>query len=620
MRVQGSAVKRRPQSKRKAVRPPARRTRRDLTPELISRFFEALDTPVALACDMLFRSGEHEQLARKTIDPHDYADSESFRTDYLAVRFLKKYTGLETGIDTTAVALEEFLRCERKCQIVNDQLTDMYIEDPLIALNSTTEWRFSRIVTWLQCKISSCIGPLDWSKVTDKCRFGPGATTRIGGTKTSAYEKFQGTPHTTLGALPYALALSEEWENFFHKFEVVLGSTVTFVLKNATTDRTIGIEPDVNQFIQLGVGGEIRDCLKRFNVDIRDQTRNQQLAYRGSLYGDHCTVDLKSASGLICRAAVELTLPADWYKVMDDIRSKRYTLDGNVFVYHSFSSMGNGFTFPLQTLIFWALACLSCKMSNVGSTQVSVYGDDVIVPPEAFDTFLRLLNLFGCEPNSAKSFGSGPFRESCGKDYFNGLDCQPLYLKEPVLEALSLVKFANRVQRLSGRNLYGYGRDRRFHALWQYCVSELPRDLQRCKIPEGYGDGGLVTSFEEACPQRVGHGRLERDGRVRPATWVEGFTYSRWVFVPDQYEMEDIEGTRRVALFTCERIKAPFNGWMTKARLSSLEEISGYDAVQDFEGGDGCPNGHIKAFHRRKGRWERRTGVARNWPSLGGWY
>lgn len=619
MRVSGNAAKRRPASRR-PVRAPERRTRRDLTPELIRRFFESLDTPVALSCWLLFESGEHAQLAQKTIDPHSYADSEAFFLDYVAVRFLSKYTGLRTGIDTTEVALSEFLRCERKCHIVNDQLTDLFIEDPEIALNSTTSWRFSRIVSWLRCKVSSVLGDLNWSEVDDNCRFGPGATTRIGGTKTSAYEKFQGTPHTTQGALRYVLERSEAWENFFHRFEVVPGNTVTFVPKNAKTDRPIAIEPCMNQFMQLGIGGVIRDRLVRFGVDIRDQSRNQHLAYRGSLYGTHCTVDLKSASDLMNRAVVELLLPDDWFRAMDDLRSHKYTLDGKWFTYNKFSSMGNGFTFPLQTLIFWSLATLACKMSNVGFSQVSVYGDDVIVPPEAFDTFLRLLNLFGFEPNSAKSFGSGPFRESCGKDYFNGRDCQPLYLKEPVLEALSLVKFANRVQRLSCRSLGDYGRDKRFHSLWQYCVSQLPRDLQRCRIPEGYGDGGLVTSFEEACPQRAGHARLERDGRVRPATWIEGFTYSRWVFVPEQYEMSDIEGTRRVALFTCERIKPPSVGWMTNARLSSLEVISGYDAVRDFDGSDGCPNGHVMAFHRRKGRWERRTGVARSWPSLGGWY
>lgn len=608
--------------KGKAVRPgPVRRLSRDLTPEVVCRFFESIDTPVALACKMLYIAGEHEQLANKRIDPSSYSDPEAFYLDYIATRFLTKHTGLVTGIDTTEVAIEEFLRCERKCQVLNLQLTDLYIDDPVVALNSTTDWHFSRIVSWLQCKISEVLGPLEWERVLDNCRFGPGSSTRVRGTKTCAYEKFRGTPHSTHEALPFVLALSEQWENFPHRIEVTAGNVVTFVSKNAKTDRPIAIEPCMNQFMQLGLGGVMRDRLKRFGVDIRDQTRNQQFAYLGSITGAFCTVDMKSASDLISRSVVELLLPDDWYQVLNAFRSKRYTLDGRGYSeYHKFSSMGNGFTFPLQTLLFWSLATLAAKMSNVGHAGVSAYGDDIIVPPEAFDTFLRLLTLFGFEPNSSKSFKAGPFRESCGKDYFVGRDCQPLYLKEPLLEGMDLVKFANRLRRLSIRSLSGHGCDKRFEALWHYCVSQLPRDLQRCKIPEGYGDCGLLVSFEEACPQKAPH---VHDGNVYERgvpLGLEGYIYNRWVFLPTQYEMDDIGGTLRYALHSAEGIKSPERGWVVASRISDADEISGTDAIRDFDSAGGCPNGHKQAVHRRKGSWVRRKGVARNWPSLGGWF
>lgn len=603
---------------------PIRKLRRDLSAELILGFYEALDTPVALSCAMLFRSGEHEQLARKSLNPREYVDQEAFYLDYLAVRFLSKYTGLDTGIDTRGVAVEEFLRCERKCSVVNDQLFDLYMEDPVISLNSDSDWRFSRILSWLNVKISSVLGPFDWEETLNKCRFGPGSTTRVGGTKTSAYEKFRGTPHSTLEALPHVIDISERWENFPHRFEVTESNVVTFVPKNAKTDRPIAMEPCMNQFVQLGLGIVIRDRLVRFGVDIRDQTRNQQLAYQGSVFQTHCTVDMKSASDLISQTAVQLLLPDDWYRMLDAFRSHRYTLDGSGGRFHKFSSMGNGFTFPLQTLLFWALACLSCKMSNVGSSNVGVYGDDVIVPPEAYATFLRLLNLFGFEPNPEKSYGEGPFRESCGKDYFAGWDCQPLYLKEPILEGLELVKFANRVRRLSSRSRNGYGCDRRFHTLWLYCVSELPWDLRNCRIPDGYGDGGLLVSFEEACPQRAPHaGDGKRHSRETPLG-SEGYLYKRWVFAPDQYEMVDEMGTLRLALFKTERIKSPPRGWMVNGRTPDdcYVEVRdrAFDPYQDFDGAAHDPKGHVKATHRKKGKWVRREGVARNWPSLGGWF
>lgn len=621
--VRTNAGKRRSRQKGRPVRPdPIKRVRRDLTPEVILSFFEALDTPVSLSCALLFRTGEHGQLAKKSLNPRDYASNEAFYLDYLAVRFLVKYTGLETGIDTRGVAVEEFLRCERKCQIVNDQLVDLFIEDPELALNSTSAWRFSRIVSWLRVKISQCLGPFELSEAADYCRFGPGATTRVGGTKTSAYEKFQGTPHTTREALPYVLALSEAWEFFPHRFEVVPGNMVTFVPKSAKTDRPIAIEPCLNQFLQLGVGGVIQRRLARFGVDIRDQNRNQQLAYQGSITGDHCTVDMKSASDLISRSAVELLLPDDWYLVLNALRSRSYTLDGSVNRYYKFSSMGNGFTFPLQTLLFWALASLACKMSNVGSSQIGVYGDDVVVPVVAYDTFLRLLNLFGFEPNPEKSYGTGPFRESCGKDYYAGWDCQPLYLKEPILEGLELVKFANRLRRLSSRSLNGHGCDKRFRTLWQYCVSALPGRLRKQYVPEGYGDGGLLVSFEEACPQRAPHAGDGNVYRREEPLGCEGYLYTRWVFAPIKYEMEDKMGTLRYALFDAQGIKSPPRGWMVNGRTPDDCHVEVRDRAfdpADFEGTETDPKGHVKASHRRLGRWVRRRGVARHWPSLGGW-
>jgi hypothetical protein len=608
----------------KSVPGPIRPLGRGLSTALIRGFFEALDTPVALSCWLLYQNGEHAALATKTLNPREYADQERFYLDYLAVRFLSKYTGLRTGIDTRAVAVAEFQRCELKCQILNQQLADLWIEDPVVSLNSNSDWRFSKIVSWLQCKISSVLGEYDAEEVFDACRHGPGSTTRLRGSKTSAYEKFRGTPHSTLKALPLAIHLSEVWDNFPHRFEVVPGNVVGFVLKNAKTDRGTASEPDINMFLQLGQGTIIARNLVHFGADIRDQTRNQRLAYRGSIFGTDCTVDMRSASNLISRLAVMLLVKSDWYEALDATRSHEYTLDGVTKKYEMFSSMGNGFTFPLQTLIFWALACLSCKMSAVSPAQIGVYGDDVIVPPEAYATFLRLLNLFGFEPNPEKSYGDGPFRESCGKDYFAGWDCQPLYLKEPVRNGLELVKFANRVRRVSIRSYDGYGCDARYHALWQYAVARLPKDLRRTRIPEGYGDGGLVTSFEEACPQRAPHAG---DGKVygdEVPLGAEGFTYTRWVWVPDKYEMDDEVGTLRYALFSSQGIKSPPRGWMVNGRTPDDDHVEvrdrKFDILQDTSGCSKDPKGHIKATMRKLGRWERRRGVARHWPSLGGWF
>jgi hypothetical protein len=88
-----------------------------------------------------------------------------------------------------------------------------------------------------------------------------------------------------------------------------------------------------------------------------------------------------------------------------------------------FSSMGNGATFCLETLIF-AAACYA-----VGSRRFRVYGDDVIIEPECYDEYLRLTRFLGFSINHDKTFRDGPFRESCGLDVWNGVDVTPVYIR-----------------------------------------------------------------------------------------------------------------------------------------------------------------------------------------------
>jgi hypothetical protein len=54
--------------------------------------------------------------------------------------------------------------------------------------------------------------------------------------------------------------------------------------------------------------------------------------------------------------------------------------------------------------------------------QVRIYGDDIIVPVEYVRSVIGVLETFGFKVNSAKSFWTGKFRESCGKDYYDGSD------------------------------------------------------------------------------------------------------------------------------------------------------------------------------------------------------
>jgi hypothetical protein len=83
--------------------------------------------------------------------------------------------------------------------------------------------------------------------------------------------------------------------------------------------------------------------------------------------------------------------------------------------------------FVFTTLIFMGIerglnTSLSPSLVKHYSDQVRVYGDDLIVPVDLVDSVLGVLSSFGMVVNADKSFWTGRFRESCGKEYYAGQD------------------------------------------------------------------------------------------------------------------------------------------------------------------------------------------------------
>lgn len=212
--------------------------------------------------------------------------------------------------------------------------------------------------------------------------------------------------------------------------KVVDYSRVTFVPKTALTDRTIAIEPLLNVFFQLGIDGYIRPRLRRqWGYNLNDQTNNQSLAQLGSLTNDLCTIDLAGASDTVSTRIVDLLFPGDWCDLFHHLRCKTGKLDREFFEYSKLSSMGNGFTFVVESVLFGALVRASIRRTHSFQTS-AVYGDDLIVPNTAASYLVQLLNLCGFSVNTDKSYFDGPFRESCGSDYLRGWNVRPVFLKK----------------------------------------------------------------------------------------------------------------------------------------------------------------------------------------------
>lgn len=413
--------------------------------ELFGSLCEETQSPVS---SVLRHLGDLE-LSRFRIRPEDYSSACTFRHDYLVVSLLSKWKGLMTGIDTKSVAISAFEKQELICQATNLRLR-----------NHNTAF-VTPIIHRAQRLIAKVLGPFSLKLFDGLERWGPGACTDL--KRSSAYldAKMTTLPipvtRSALAGLASAIQSDLHWSYCIldafpvgpysllpHNFAVVEGSLITTVPKSAKTDRTIAIEPRGNMFLQKSVGTVMRRKLRRYGIDLDDQTLNQVMASQAHITL-HSTIDLSMASDSMSEELIYELLPIDWALYLNDIRSRSYSLDGVKYTpFRKFSSMGNGFTFELESLIFYAItmACLSDD-----SSKVAVYGDDIILPQVDAHVLISALSYFGFETNVEKSYIEGRFFESCGKHYFDGIDVTPFYQKEIVNDFAEHVRLLNRLAR-----------------------------------------------------------------------------------------------------------------------------------------------------------------------------
>jgi hypothetical protein len=215
------------------------------------------------------------------------------------------------------------------------------------------------------------------------------------------------------------------------RFNEVSRNVITLVPKSWKTFRTIAKEPTHSLPFQLSLDSFLKQRLRRWGIDLSSQEKNQAMAKEGSENGSLATIDLEMASDTLSLNAVALLLPSDWFRIFSDFRSSFFSAPWGEGEYAKFSSMGNGYTFTLETLIFTA----ACRA--VGSRRYAVYGDDIVIESERASSLVKLLKLLGFRTNDAKSFINplSRFRESCGCDYYKGVLVTPFYLRElPRLE------------------------------------------------------------------------------------------------------------------------------------------------------------------------------------------
>ena len=257
--------------------------------------------------------------------------------------------------------------------------------------------------------------------------------------KLTLYEKYKNLETD----LYLKIVLGPFWSECYpigSKGELVGISRTVFVPKTYAKLRTISMEPCTLQYFQQGVMRRLYDFIDnhpylRMRIQLRDQTQNREMARQGSIDNTLSTIDLKAASDSVSWALVKRVFAGTpLLKWLYATRSKKTKLPtGEIVVLKKFAPMGSALCFPVECLIFaaaieyvsqkWCQTHRSCKKAY------SVYGDDLIVANDLTPSVIEALTGLGFTVNSAKSFTDGPFRESCGGDYYEGTDVSSTYYR-----------------------------------------------------------------------------------------------------------------------------------------------------------------------------------------------
>lgn len=296
----------------------------------------------------------------------------------------------------------------------------------------------------LECLLANWLK--DFQYDGSRCQHGKGA---VADSKSYQLDKYRNLSSDSL--LEYLFR--ENYEDGFTAF-APLGlrinplkrvSKIVFVPKNVSKLRTISMEPASLQYVQQGVMLTLYDYFKvhpylRNHIQLDDQTVNQSLAYDGSITNKYATIDLSQASDSVSYEIVKYAFRRirPLYRWLIGSRSSHTMLpNGDIIKLNKFAPMGSALCFPVETLIFAAIAKIAVDEAQSDGilgidengqvmNHYTAYGDDIIVPTPAYSYAVRILESFNFSVNETKSYNDSPFKESCGGNYYCGREVTPI--------------------------------------------------------------------------------------------------------------------------------------------------------------------------------------------------
>lgn len=342
----------------------------------------------------------------------------------------------------TAAALERYVENDRKVAALNETRSDRL---SAIGLTDVTSIRLAMHV--LFGKVNSFANQMI-SAEDFMPKHGPGATAdRLTGNGKWRQPLWSEELETVF---PQGRWLSNSWLNYLEMVDadqirdpgVAMPVKVITVPKTQKTPRIIAIEPTSMQYMQQAIRMVLEksiqsDFFAEQMMGYEHQEPNQVLARKGSINGSLATLDLSDASDLV---SYELVMSAfhDWpalQQALSVTRSTQARVDGfeDQIPLSKFASMGSALCFPVEAMMFSSMVLLGCRMvlnpegtlaetKHLLEGKVRVYGDDIIIPNDCAQSVIEVLEAYGLKVNLDKSFWSGNFRESCGKEYWHGFD------------------------------------------------------------------------------------------------------------------------------------------------------------------------------------------------------
>lgn len=421
----------------------------------------------------------------------------------------QKNGDMASDVDKESVAWASFLESERSCESINDRYA-----------RRDFSWDEASILGYAARYVSSALG--NCPSIDDlECTFGPGASvTDVSVHHTSPQWKLAGTTTCSNSLVPLLGEVRASFPTWLANRNIVpVTGRLEFVPKNYKTHRSIMIEPVLNAFLQKGVGSLMKKRLKRVGVDLTDQSIQRERARIGSRDDSFATIDLSRASDSIAYNLVMELLPYSWFRLLDALRTESVRYKGSFIVLEKFSSMGNGFTFELETLIFKSLIHGIAQHFSVVDDSFC-YGDDITCSRDLGRLVVDWLPTFGFSVNVDKSFLDGPFREACGGDYLLGVDVRPFFLKSlrdgGRWTSAKLVSFYNFLKRKPWFDV---------NELSALVLSKIPTAHVKWG-PDGFGDGHCVSNAHPSL--YLNPVDSAKNGKRRRA-WYEGYEFETFV-------------------------------------------------------------------------------------------